>query len=82
MRLADIQNVFHNGKTLIVVKGVRDNATGNETTETITINADDLNALTYEEKYESHVIMFEAPAQDVLKVWTWREINAKNSKNL
>jgi hypothetical protein len=73
MRLADMLHLFHKGRTLIIVKIVHDKGTPAETKDTATLWADELDALTYAEKYESEVLMFECPAPNTLKVWTYRE---------
>ena len=66
-------NRHHNGQTLIVVKITRNRVTNAEAMETMTIDAGDHDALTYAEKYESVVMMFECPTANTLKVWTYRE---------
>ena len=75
MTLADVINGFYNGKTVIVVKCVHDNATGDETFDTVEAAKDDYEAFTYAELYNSKVVMFEALKKNTLKIWTYREIN-------
>ena len=76
MTLANMVDRFYKGKNLIVVKTVHDRKTTHETFETV--EADRSNAsdvFTYDELYNSEVVMFEAVKKNTLKVWTYREIN-------
>lgn len=75
MTLDDIIIGFYKGTTITVIEAIHDNKTGEEDCKEITTAANDYDAFTYDQLYNSKVMMFECVKKNTLKVWTYREIN-------
>ena len=76
MTLANMIDRFYKGKKLIVVKVVHDRKTNLESAEVVEADRDKASdVFTYDELYNSEVVMFEAVKKNTIQVWTYREIN-------